>query len=440
MDDKGANIDVLFRNGLKDYEVLPPAEVWDNIRPAVRKSHIPLAILRAAAMITVVISLSFLAYRWSLQISSGLADNGIIINPESEAPVLNIVASPVIRNITVNTGRVLLSDASEPVTTTVGPASYQIPDAEPGYAITQSYSKDLPVSDILIKAESKPVLNDNATGNPLTLVVDPLQFDAEIAAKDMTARWSVAALVSPTYYSTFLTGNRVLADQLVSEEQSRLSYSGGVALSYKINRRFSIQSGLYYSSFGQEVKGINSYEGFSEYDVTKDDHNFELLTSSGLVYTSNADVFLYDAGIAGRIITKYTNDVFDPGKANLEYLDNSLSQNFGYLELPFFLKYKIVDKGVDFNIIGGLSSNLLVRNSVYATLASGKYSVGKTEGMNPVTFSSSLGMGMEYSFSKNITFNLEPTLRYYLNPFNEVSGMKIHPYSFGVFSGLSYKF
>ncbi len=440
MDDKEANIDVLFRNGLKDYEVLPPPEIFDNIRPAIRRSQKPLLILRAAAMITVVISLSFLAYRWSLQISSGLADNSLIMDPESEAPVFSIPSSPVIQSMTANSRRVLLSDASGADLTTTDPALSSITNYDPGDVTSQSYANDPPVSDILFKPESKPEIWDNKIGSRLTLVVDPLKFDTEIATKEMINRWSVGALVSPTYYSTFLTGNRILADQIMSEEQSRLSYSGGVALSYKINKRFTIQSGLYYSSFGQDLKGIYSYGGFQKYDVTKDDHNFEVLTSGGLVYTSNADVFLYEANAGARIITKYTNDVFDPGKANLQYLDNSLRQNFGYLELPFYVKYKIVDKRIDFNIIGGLSSNLLVSNNVYATLAGGKYTVGKTEGMNPVTFSSSLGMGMEYYLSKNITFNLEPTFRYYLNPFNEVSGMKIHPYSFGVFSGLSYKF
>jgi hypothetical protein len=99
-----------------------------------------------------------------------------------------------------------------------------------------------------------------------------------------------------------------------------------------------------------------------------------------------------------------------------------------------------VDKVIDFNLIGGLSSNLLVGNSVSATSNTGKYQVGKTEGLNLITFSSSLGMGMEYSVSRNFSLNLEPTFRYYLNPFSEISGMRIHPYSFGIFSGLSYKF
>jgi hypothetical protein len=47
---------------------------------------------------------------------------------------------------------------------------------------------------------------------------------------------------------------------------------------------------------------------------------------------------------------------------------------------------------------------------------------------------------MEYSLSKKLTLNLEPTFRYYLNPFNDVTGLRAHPYSFGVFSGVAYKF
>ncbi len=35
MADSRANIDLVFRNGLMDYEVLPPSEVWDNIQAAV---------------------------------------------------------------------------------------------------------------------------------------------------------------------------------------------------------------------------------------------------------------------------------------------------------------------------------------------------------------------------------------------------------------------
>lgn len=165
-----------------------------------------------------------------------------------------------------------------------------------------------------------------------------------------------------------------------------------------------------------------------------------MLTSTGTVYISNADVFIIANGPAERVKTNYTMDVFDPEKASLQYINNTLRQNFSYLELPIYLRYKVVDKMIDFNLIGGVSYNLLVNNSVYTMVDGGKYPIGKTEGLNLFTVSSSLGMGMEYNFSGNLSLNLEPTFRYYLNPFNEMTGLKIHPYSFGIFSGISYKF
>jgi opacity protein-like surface antigen len=98
-----------------------------------------------------------------------------------------------------------------------------------------------------------------------------------------------------------------------------------------------------------------------------------------------------------------------------------------------------VDKTLDFNIVGGISSNLLVSNTVSAGTGV-KYQVGETQGLNNITFSSSLGMGMEYNFSDKLSLNLEPTFRYYFNPFGSITGINIHPVSFGIFSGFSYRF
>jgi hypothetical protein len=265
-------------------------------------------------------------------------------------------------------------------------------------------------------------------------------YTPDIPVTSKKERWSIAALVSPTFHNSFQSSNNEAVRQLGSVEQPIVSYAGGVALSYKVNRRLSVQSGLYYSSYGNELSGISSFGGFQNYDQVKGNSNFEVRTTNGTVYTNNSDVYLVDNLSDSRIVGYIDNNTFDPSKASLEYLDNSLRQNLSYLELPIILRYKLVDKTFDFNIIGGLSSNLLVDNSVYASMNSGKYEVGKTDGLNQVSFSSSLGMGMEYSFSKNLSLNLEPTFRYYLNPFNSVEGIRVHPYSFGIFSGISYKF
>jgi hypothetical protein len=257
--------------------------------------------------------------------------------------------------------------------------------------------------------------------------------------KEKIDRWSITAMASPTYYLHQELASNEISSQINSSEQSRISYSGGVSFAYKISRKLSIQSGLYYSSLGNEVDGITSFAGFRQYDYTKGDHNFEVLTSSGRIYTDNADVFLLDYS-GDRVLTMYTNDVFDPAKANLSYINNSLYQNFSYLEMPFILRYKLIDKTIDFNLIGGLSYNLLINNSVHTVIDGNRYNIGKTSDLNQFMVSSSMGMGIEYSLTEKFSLNLEPTFRYYLNPFGEIPGVKTHPYSFGVFSGLSYKF
>jgi opacity protein-like surface antigen len=439
MDNRWSNIDLVFRNGLKNYEVLPPPEVWNNIRPVIRRKQKPYMVLRAAAFIAVVLSLSFLAYRWSKEISTGLGNTVVSMNEESVAPVTNPIITSQLPEDRINNNNSFVYKGTREE---VQPENILIP--ENNILISRditypSVSGVLSMDEISHSSSNLLAVNYSRTGT-----VNTNDFNTKILPATSTGnevdRWTIAALIAPTYYTSFRSGKDEFSREMMESEQPLFSYSGGVALSYKINKRVSIQSGLYFSSLGQMVGGITSFSGFKNYDNAKGDHNFEVLTSNGTVYTDNADVFLLNTGMDSRIQTKITNDVFDPLKADLEYLDNSLKQNFSYLEVPFVVKYKVIDKTFDFNLIGGVSSNLLVNNSVYASVDGGRYQVGKTQGMNAITFSSSLGMGMEYNVNSNLSLNLEPTFRYYLNPFNDLSGLKFHPYSFGIFSGLSFKF
>jgi hypothetical protein len=140
------------------------------------------------------------------------------------------------------------------------------------------------------------------------------------------------------------------------------------------------------------------------------------------------------------VITTVTKDVVDPVKANLPYISSTLHQDFNYLEIPFLMKYKVIDRKIDFNVSGGISYNLLVNNSAYAISGGEKYYVGTTGNLSPMTFSSYLGMGVEYNLSRSVSLNLEPTFRYYITPVGGMAGSAIHPYSFGILSGISYKF
>ena len=443
MDERKANIDLAFRDGLKDYEVLPPHDVWNCIDRRIMRKQKSYYFLRAAAFLAIAMTLSVLAYRW-IGRRPAMPDNRVIaFNVESPSPLMSD-APPVPASKTAKT--------LKPVSLPVNAVAENLQDA------TRETVTDNRVSGIIklppaklwspVKFSDSEIIHHQSDPSGVqtnNLTIDNINKEyqdylADNADPETGGRWSIAALATPTYYGKINSSSDELSKQIMASEQPVMSYTGGLALSYKVNKRLSIQSGLFYSSIGQEVDGINSFAGFQKYDYTKGDHNFEVLTTNGTVYTNNADVFLFADGNSDRLITNYNNDVFDPQKASLDYINNTMRQSFSYLELPVFLRYKLIDRTVDFNLIGGLSYNLLIDNSVYTMVDGNKYMIGTTEGLNMFSISSSLGMGMEYKFSDKLSLNLEPTFRYYLNNFNNFNGSNFHPYSFGIFSGISYKF
>lgn len=430
-----ANIDLLFRNGLKDLEVLPPVKAWNNILPVIRRKQRPVIILRTAALIAVLLSLSFIGYWWNRGLNSNVEIPLIAMGDESVQPRENVMRPATDRKLPSNRFlQVKDNGILNKVDSTIIEAGNTVTD-DPDFVTENNYlliGVDLTAPGKVIplpESRFEPGINTDYS------VID--QFTSDLP-KRKTDRWSVMAMASPTYYLRSMTGSNNLSEQISSSEQSQISYSGGVAFAYNITRRLSIQSGVYYSAIGHEVSGINSFAGFRPFDYTKGDENFKVLTSSGLIFANNADVFLLDK-MGDRVLTRYTNDIFDPAKANLSYISSSLHQNFSYLEMPVILRYKLIDKNIDFNLIGGLSYNLLVNNTVHTIMDGSRYSVGTTA-LNSFMVSSSLGMGMEYNLNEKFSLNLEPTFRYYLNPFGLIPGIKANPYSFGIFSGVSYKF
>lgn len=439
MGEKGANIDLLFRNGLKDYEVLPPPGVWDGIQVSGKVKTKPLVFFRVAAAITVLLSVSFLVYMWSRENSVSLPDDSLAMNIQASDPVSSrtVMKNRYLRQVHSNNA-ISENSASEEIKTIVSDPvliddQYSFPSAIT--VTSEQRSISLLKNEYLSPGLHSPVKYPEKKTQELRYA--DLQFMPDDGI--VKERWSIGAMASPTYYSNFNSGSDQFSKQLSQSEEPMISYSGGVAFSYNISKRFSIQSGLYYSSLGQRLDGINSYGGFNQFNTAKGNSNFEVPTTSGTIHSNNPDVFL-NSNASNRIISAFSSDIFDPRKASLKYINNSLTQSFSYLEFPVILRYKIIDKTIDVNLIGGMSYNLLVHNSVYTTFDGNKYQIGDTKGLNPLALSSSLGMGMEYNFSNKLSLNLEPTLRYYLNPFSVATGTFIHPYSFGIFSGITYKF
>jgi len=118
----------------------------------------------------------------------------------------------------------------------------------------------------------------------------------------------------------------------------------------------------------------------------------------------------------------------------------NVSQNFEYLEIPVYLRYTIIDRKFGVEMIGGVSSNVLVSNQVYLEGTSGNNLIGETEDMESVSYSGSFGLGFKYGLSKHFYLNVEPRIKYYLNSLSNNSSVSYKPYTVGVYTGLSYQF
>ncbi|HEX2969634.1 MAG TPA: outer membrane beta-barrel protein [Bacteroidales bacterium] len=421
MGERDANIDLLFRNGLKDYEVLPPQDVWDNIQPSVRVKRISF-LIKAAAGIAVIVALGSIMWLLNRNVTEEISNSLAVFDISYSEPVRIAAAD---QTAAIETPLTALRPAADVPKKVKYSSEIAILDEER----IRRFSISSPE-----KAKTSKVTNSINIGN-FGMGMPDYYSGSKLPDK----RWSISALASPTYHSKVGSGNEDYI-KMAAAENAATSYTGGLGVSYRINKRFSLQTGLYYSAYGQKVDGVSSFSGYQSVSGAKGSLGREILTTNGAIQASSNDIFLEAAPGSGRLISYYNADLFDPAKTNMNFMSSQLIQDFRYIQMPFLLRYKLVDRSIDFNLLGGISYDFLVGNHAFARTETGKQYIGSTSGMNSLIFSSSLGMGVEYNLSEKVSFNFEPTVRYFLNPFNDAMGTRIHPYSIGVFSGISYKF
>ncbi|MBS0010570.1 MAG: outer membrane beta-barrel protein [Bacteroidales bacterium] len=432
-----SHIDVLFRDGLSKMEVLPPESVWENISPTVRKSSRMDLWLKIAAGLAVLVSMGLMAYFYR-NITGSVGGEQVASATDNNMPAFFNDASS---NITADETDNAAADKTAPVT------MEEDAESESGSADSDLFPRmivnymdidlpyDRPDQNMLRSTDSpEEVKPRNNVSEILITDIMPVEPLTEPKQK----RWKLGAEVSPTYLSSNLKTANEAISQINDNENAVLSYTGGFNISYRVNKRLSIRSGIYYSSLGRDVKGVRSYSGFQPFAGAKSAVVFGVRTSSGTVNSTNGNIFLTD--VAGnRIDGYYSVDNFDPLKSNLIPFGDQLRQNFEYIEIPVLVSYRVIDRKLNFNVLGGMSYNFLIGNQTWAINKTGaKVLLGSTEGVDQLLLSSSLGMSMEYELNDRLLLNLEPQVRYYLNTGGELGAG--NPYTFGIFSGMHFRF
>jgi len=431
------NIDVLFRNGLKDMEVLPPSDVWDNIPPLPVKRS-PLRIITGiAAGVAAVASLAVLA-SWYTRSNNATADRlpelAIVSGSQQAVRVRGTETPPVTTR----------ADITTPVNETISmPAernreeALTVPDNQPLHLLAQAEMTPVKAKDdnpVSFSPEDVTIIASGYFSDS-----DDLKKENIILSADENApqRFMVGASLSPAMGFT-MPGQDPGVNELENGESGRSSYTTGLTFGYKISDRLTIHSGIGLASIGQTITDIDVFAGLSDFYSVKSNYLYTVQTASGLILAGNTDLYLADS--RNRVASLVSGNMNDPSKYNLPQVGSDIRQVFRYLELPLMLRYKLIDRKVGLNLTGGVAYGFLVDNMAFTGQGSDLVRIGHTEGVSSHNFSSQLGLGMEYNISSNVSFNFEPVFKYYVTPLSQITGSPYKPYSLGLFSGFFFKF
>ena len=256
-----------------------------------------------------------------------------------------------------------------------------------------------------------------------TLIVNDKPFEAENRIRD--PRWIVGGIISPLYSYRNTEGILAAGSAEQNVESAMIAYAGGIHVGFQPFSRLTIESGIIFNKMGLNIGEVSGSSLFgTEMDFspipagTLNAHIVTVTNSIGNIVSYGGDIFLNNY----KSDKLYGFDSFTVGRPTYGQVTyDGVRQNLQYLEIPFNMRYSVIDRSVELQLTGGISTNFLVNNFVTAQTANGTEEIGYVSNLNNVNYSGNAGIGMIYHFHANLSFSIEPRLRYYLNSINDLS-------------------
>ena len=260
--------------------------------------------------------------------------------------------------------------------------------------------------------------------NPMEKLLREKETKKVADEKEKWSKWAVNSFVSPIFFNSFANGSPISNEFASNEKTFNNSTSYGVGVSYNVNKRLSVKTGVSNLNLDYDTENIAFYSSFE--DQSK-------ISNTNIERNSNGKylVLKHEKDISKSVI----ENQMIPSNQN----SGKLNQKTQYVEVPLELSYAILNKKIGVAIKGGMSTLFLTENVISISGNDGNIQIGKASNLNNVHFSSNVGLGLSYNFMKNFQVNVEPTLKYQINTFNK-NAEDFSPYVIGVNTGISYKF
>jgi hypothetical protein len=285
-------------------------------------------------------------------------------------------------------------------------------------------------SDIKNKTLKEDVENLNDNGKKSIFDVINQKEEKEIAEESTsTKKWNIAPNVAPVYYSSIGGGSSIDSQFADNTKNGQVNMSYGMHISYAINKRFSVRSGVNKVDLSYNTEGV----GFSPSAVGKNLENVSYNSTAGAILISDIGNVRNTADIGSEFSDINRNAIDQKQNPGL------LNQSIAYLEVPLEMKYALVNKKIGVNMIGGISTLFLQDNEISIEAGDFEATIGEANNLNDVSFSGNIGLGVDYKISDQFEVNLEPIFKYQFNAFND-NADNFKPYYFGIYTGVSIRF
>jgi hypothetical protein len=420
-------IDRLYQEKFRDFEATPRDAVWKSIAEKLQQEEkrkpVVTPMWSRLAGVAAILAFLLLIGEWILPMQRGAA----VVNKEAEEesssseilPASRITVIPTALEPAENSVLASTENTSEPVE-----VFEELKKVSPLVIASKNviFEAHLPVAENKLQQERKNIEISGANKKSLVEVAAQLE-ETDLAAATPKRRFEVSTHAAPIYYGNLGKGNFLDPRFNNNDSEGEVTYSYGINLAYNLNDKIKIRSGVNKVNMSYNTGGV-AYQAIAGMAGGTPLKNVSL--ESGTVITGGDKM-------AGRQPTGGT--LRNPAG----YLTRgNLNQKMGFIEVPLEVEYNLFAQKFELNLIGGASTLFLEENEV--SLNSSAISAeGRANNINNVSFSTNLGLGLDYNLSKKFKLNLEPMLKYQLHTFESPSE-ESKPYYFGIYSGFSYKF
>ncbi len=448
MKDSYSNMDDIFRDKFKDFELYPPEHIWENIKQQVHGSGKSGGSFSTGSIIgiTVLLIITSLFTYFILQGNSEKVTTPElnIIEQNSGGPLYSTprnAEASAINKISDKTPENLSSNEVSPAENkNKKPQRFVLTSA----GDTQTGKMSLSVGEQITENENHPLTPRDLSGiEPPSLIFDSVPEDDQIITEEESELLDLAVtddlennnmVSSPSIHDDYGKENNwslglfFTPEMIIYPSESDFnsrSYSLDVNAIYKFSG-YLIQSGLgvgFSSDNGNCRVDYNQYMGSYQdvYDVTFDT-------------------------IGGQVIPVYHTETIKVYDTVDHVTISPTKRKFTYLNLPILFGYGHEGRRFGWNVKAGPSLSVLIHENIPdVNLNDSQDKISYVENELPGRLKTSwqfvFSGGVSYKLGNSLNFTLEPVFRYYVNSTYEQNQTTLKkPYSLGIRAGFVVEF